>query len=111
MGDFTTWPLGASGTATGAAAMTTGALAAVLTIRTLPSASVISNSETLDSETRSIRVLSLRRSIFSPVCASKMHQTFHNNVKFGRNIHEGPTLGRYATPFKRANTPLLTTHG
>ena len=39
-----------------------------LTMRTLPSASVISSSETLDSETRSIRVLSLRRSMPSPIC-------------------------------------------
>ena len=35
----------------------------LLTMRTLPSASVISSSETLDSETRSIRVLSFRRSM------------------------------------------------
>ena len=36
-----------------------------LTIRTLPSASVISSSDTLDSETRSISVLSFLRSINS----------------------------------------------
>ena len=34
-----------------------------LTMRTLPSASVISSSEILDSDTRSISVLSLRRSM------------------------------------------------
>src|SRR5438105_3170502 len=35
-------------------------------MRTLPSASVISSSEMFDSETRSIKVLSLRRSMRSP---------------------------------------------
>jgi hypothetical protein len=63
---------GAAAAATGAAttagaadmgAATTNGAPLDLTIRTLPSASVISNSETLDSETKSIRVLSLRKSI------------------------------------------------
>jgi hypothetical protein len=40
-----------------------------LTILTLPSASVISNSVTLESETKSIKVLSLRKSILLPVFA------------------------------------------
>jgi hypothetical protein len=37
-----------------------------LTMRTLPSASVISSSDTFDSDTRSIRVFSLRKSMGSP---------------------------------------------
>ena len=44
----------------------TGAAAAcgsALTMRTLPSASVISSSEIFDSETRSIKVFSLRKSM------------------------------------------------
>ena len=61
----------AGGAAAGAAgaATTTGAATATgpptgpLTIRTLPSASVISSSETLDSETKSIKVLSFLKSI------------------------------------------------
>jgi len=61
--------------AAGAAAATTGAAtiagiatadAPALTMRTLPSASVISSSEMLDSETRSIRVFSFRRSMGPP---------------------------------------------
>src|SRR5690606_33374435 len=80
----TTWPVstGASGaggalavTAPGVAAACCGiaccmtgaaitmGVAPALTMRTLPSASVISSSDTLDSDTRSIRVLSLRRSM------------------------------------------------
>ena len=35
----------------------------LLTMRTFPSASVISSSDTLDSDTRSIRVLSFRKSM------------------------------------------------
>jgi hypothetical protein len=70
--------VGATGAeTTGAAAGTmtcwvnTGATAPVepLTIRTLPSASVISNSVTLESETKSIKVLSLRKSMLPPVFA------------------------------------------
>jgi hypothetical protein len=38
-------------------------------MRTLPSASVISNSVTLESETKSIKVLSLRKSMLPPVFA------------------------------------------
>jgi chromosome segregation protein len=57
---------GHAATATGAAAIcvtiATGA-GALLTIRTVPSASVISSSDTLESETRSINVLSFRKSI------------------------------------------------
>jgi hypothetical protein len=40
-----------------------------LTILTLPSASVISSSVTLESETKSIKVLSLRKSMLSPAFA------------------------------------------
>jgi hypothetical protein len=43
--------------------MTIGAAPMDLTILTLPSASVISSSDTFDSETRSISVLSLRKSM------------------------------------------------
>ena len=50
----------ATGAETGA--ITTGLLTA-LTMRTVPSASVISNSDTLDSETKSMRVLSFLKSI------------------------------------------------
>ena len=45
------------------AAITTGAPTGPLTMRTLPSASVISSSETLDSDTKSIRVLSFLKSM------------------------------------------------
>jgi hypothetical protein len=83
IGDLTWWPLGASGAAAagaGPAGASAGAGAATaagiiigaampwpagppFTMRTLPSASVISSSETLDSDTRSISVLSLRKSM------------------------------------------------
>jgi hypothetical protein len=39
----------------------------LLTMRTLPSASVISSSETFESDTKSISVLSLRKSINPPM--------------------------------------------
>jgi len=60
---------GAATIATGAACcITTGAATPMLlTMRTLPSASVISNSETLESDTKSISVLSLRKSINPPM--------------------------------------------
>jgi len=48
-----------------AGAITMGAAGMALTMRTLPSASVISSSETFDSDTRSISVFSLRRSMGS----------------------------------------------
>src|SRR6187402_2082334 len=82
MGDFTMWPVGSAGAATAGAtgaAPAAGANGAAtwvitgaywcaigcppLTMRTLPSASVISSSETFDSDTRSINVFSLRKSI------------------------------------------------
>src|SRR5437868_2213150 len=84
MGDLIAWPVTAAsaGAAAGAAAAAAGAGAAwpaagaasvctywtgaatpPLTMRTLPSVSVISSSEILDSDTRSISVLSLRRSM------------------------------------------------
>jgi hypothetical protein len=89
MGDFTTWPWGSAvaaasaavgvgaAAAIGAGAMATGATTAVvgaaimavgtlLTMRTLPSASVISSSDTFDSDTRSISVLSFLKSINAP---------------------------------------------
>src|SRR5512139_124008 len=47
----------------GAASTACGSL---FTMRTLPSASVISSSEMFDSDTRSISVFSLRRSMCSP---------------------------------------------
>ena len=66
--------MGAAGTAwAGAGAGTImGAAGAALTMRTLPSASVISSSETFDSETRSMSVLSLRRSMVTPYDAPNM---------------------------------------
>src|SRR6188474_489224 len=48
-----------------------------LTMRTLPSASVISSSDTLDSETRSIRVLSFLRSMGSPTTVDAGRQDQH----------------------------------
>src|SRR6056300_926948 len=80
MGEVIRWPTSSAGsgaagagagaagaagaaTTTGAAATAAGAAAATpLTMRTVPSDSAISNSEILDSETKSIRVLSLRKS-------------------------------------------------
>src|SRR6187551_1711379 len=96
MGDLTAWPAGAAGAASatgaagappagaaaGAATMATGCCITRgapldLTMRTLPSASVISSSDTLDSETRSIRVLSFLRSMGSPTTVDAGRQDQH----------------------------------
>src|SRR3954465_8821821 len=98
MGDLTTWPVGASGAAAAAAgtAARTGAVFAAdcmtegattcwtpppLTIRTFPSASVISSSETFDSDTRSINVFSLRKSMDSPA-PTKAENLQQNSTTF-----------------------------
>src|SRR3989344_3377910 len=85
MGDLTMWPAGTAGaegagnSATWAAADAGGAGACIgagtdcwtkrptlLRRRALPSASVFSSSDTFDSDTRSMRVLSFRRSMGAP---------------------------------------------
>src|SRR5689334_6620439 len=103
MGDFTVWPLGtsATGAAAGAGAVagaSAGAAAATLaadmgaatawtaagpplTMRTLPSASVISSSDTLDSDTRSISVLSLRKSMGRFSCLVRESANLQQNSR------------------------------
>ena len=71
----------ATGAATTGAAgdITTGwaSTPMLLTMRTLPSASVISSSDTFESDTRSINVLSLRKSIDPPkLCADAMGRIY-----------------------------------
>src|SRR6478609_7802250 len=113
MGDLTVWPAGSCGAAaTGAAAAGASAGAAAtgaacitwgwatpcamagppLTMRTLPSASVISSSETFDSDTRSINVLSLRKSIRSPRGANERREFCADGLDgWGRGAFTAPS--------------------
>src|SRR5574343_1465172 len=111
MGDLTTWPVGAAAaglgsSATGAATGAVGATGAcmgaatyccttappLLTIRTLPSASVISSSETFDSETRAIKVLSFRRSMEAPTAIklnrARIYSNFGLPQRLRGNLHQ-----------------------
>ena len=126
MGDLMTRPSGsaaasgavgdaATGAATGAGMGTpavggatyTGAMAAAdatapadLTMRTLPSSSVISNSEMLDSDTKSIRVLSLRRSM-DLLVYKKLRAVRQDGAKVGNTKNRGgrPYVLTPLTPF------------
>ena len=124
MGDFTMWPAGAAGvdgagssaTCAAAGAGATGACMGaatycwttpptLLTMRTLPSASVISSSETFDSDTRSMRVLSFRRSMEAPTAIklnrARIYSYFTLSQSSTRIFHE---LRHGKVPFYREKT-------
>src|SRR3990167_6038993 len=124
MGDFTVCPTGAAGAATGAAGATstagardgdigagamlyvTGAAAmtgALLTMRTLPSASVISSSDTFDSDTRSISVFSFLKSMISPTKFGQVDLKAFNFIEM--KMHQ-PAGVPQCTRSGRPSTPL-----
>ena len=103
MGDFTTWPVDAAATGAGSSATVAGAAAAaaagmgagtyccttappLLTIRTLPSASVISSSDTFDSDTRSMRVLSFRKSMGAPTAIKLNKARIYSNFSLLQSL-------------------------